>query len=41
MENYVAAELEIVALANAETVSASDVVLDDDELPLDKATYTC
>ena len=37
MENYVAAELEIVALANAETVSVSSIVPGDNELPIDPA----
>ena len=35
MENYVTAELEIVALASAETVSASTIVPGDNELPID------
>lgn len=37
MENYVIAELEIVALAAAETVSASTIVPGDNELPIDPA----
>ena len=37
MENYVVAELEIVALASAETVSASTIVPGDNELPIDPA----
>ena len=35
MENYVAVELEIVALANAETVSTSSIQLGENELPID------
>ena len=45
MENYTNAELEIVALSAAETVSASTIVPGDNELPIDPAnkngaTYT-
>ena len=45
MENYTNAELEIVALATAETVSVSTIVPGDNELPIDPAnkngaTYT-
>ena len=37
METYVTCELEIVALASAETVSASTIVPGDNELPIDPA----
>ena len=41
MENYTNAELEIVALASAETISASNITPGDNELPIDPAvTYT-
>ena len=41
MENYVAAELEIVALASAETISASSIQQGENELPIDPGTtYT-
>ena len=41
MENYVTAELEIVALASAETISASNIVPGENELPIDPGTtYT-
>ena len=35
MENYVIAELEIVALAADDTIGASDITLGKDELPID------
>ena len=35
MEKYTVAELDVVALANAETVSASTVVPGENELPID------
>ena len=35
MENYVIAELEIVTLAAGDTLGASDVTLDVNELPID------
>ena len=41
MENYVVAELEIVALASAETISASSIPTGENELPIDPGTtYT-
>lgn len=45
MENYVNAELEIVALATADTISASSIITGDNELPIDPvnsngATYS-
>ena len=42
MENYVTCELEIVALASAETISASTTIVPgDNELPIDPGTtYT-
>ena len=41
MENYTNAELEIVALASAETISASSIQPGENELPIDPGTtYT-
>ena len=40
MENYVIAELEIVALAAGDTVGASSIVPGDNELPIDPANKT-
>lgn len=45
MEKYTVAELEVITLAAAETVSASSIVPGDNELPIDPAnksgaTYT-
>ena len=37
MNNYVNAELEIVALATADTITTSTPELDDNELPIDPA----
>ena len=37
MENYVNAELEVVALTSADTISASvEITLGENELPVDK-----
>lgn len=37
MENYVSAELEVVAVASADTISSSvEITLGENELPLDK-----
>ena len=35
MENYVVAELEIVALATGDTISASSIQTGNNELPID------
>ena len=41
MENYVNAELEVVAIAAADTISASVVLTpDENELPVDKSWET-
>ena len=35
MENYIAAELDVITLANAETVSVSSITQGENELPID------
>ena len=41
MENYVSAELEVVGLCTADTISASvEISSDENELPIDKSWAT-